>query len=248
MGVLPAELFGGRLARFGEVLLFVDDGRPRVRGEDFLQPQTLRRLQACFRPQFVEADPRALASVWSKQYFQHLLPALLCAALAGYRLPLRPQTLALVVDEQGMPLALCLPDRGEAFSPGDPFERFGAVLDEYLAPFIEALQRASGVSARVLWSNAGNYFEAFLRHLASLGDLPFALDDGQALLDSPQRPDGRRNPLYRPVLYVDAQHDDGLWRLWRKRRLCCIRDLLPGVGLCPNCPRLDCPPAPDRAH
>lgn len=245
---LPDVLFRGRLARFGEALAFAGDARTWLSGDDFLQAHTLGRLQACFRPQFAAADPRGLASVWSKQYFQRLLPPLLCAALAGYRLPLRFESLWVAVDEQGMPLALRLPHRGEPFLPDDPEARFAVLLDDHLAPLIEALRAASGLSAKVLWSNAGNYFEAFLRHLAGLGELPFALADGDAFLQMRLRGEGRRNPLYRPVLYLEAEHDDGLWRAWRKRRLCCIRDLLPGVGLCPNCPRLDRPPAPEAAH
>jgi ferric iron reductase protein FhuF len=86
-------------------------------------------------------------------------------------------------------------------------------------------------------------FIAWLGQLQKRSEQPHLLLDGERLLSSAQRPDGSRNPLYAPIRYVDIEHADGQVRPWRQRRMCCIRYVLPGVELCPNCPRLKRPPA-----
>jgi len=161
---------------------------------------------------------------------------------AGGQLELERTEHTVVLDDQGQPLAFKLLDDGERFaeSPG-PFGRFEHLIEGNLAPFIEALGRYAGVAPKVLWSNAGNYFEAVFGQLANRASQA-QLADGQALVDARHLADGRRNPLYQPVRYVELANADGRSRTWRQRRLCCIRYLLDGVALCPNCPRLDAPP------
>ncbi|HDZ38600.1 MAG TPA: hypothetical protein ENH62_09990 [Marinobacter sp.] len=45
--------------------------------------------------------------------------------------------------------------------------------------------------------------------------------------------DGRRNPLFQPVNYLIATTGEGHDR---RRRLCCIRYLIPELDYCSNCP------------
>lgn len=240
-----APLFGGDFARYREVLVLRDDPREAIAGRDFLNPQTLEALMARFRPEFVGEDPRGLASLWSGNYFVRLIPPVVSAALLlNRRLPLDMEQLAIVVDAAGVPVAFRLADHGEEFpaTPPNPFERFHHLIEDNLAPFIQALSASSGLPAKVLWSNAGNYFEWTLGQLAMRVESPAVLADGEALLKARLTPDGRRNPLHEPIRYVEVAEPCGELRLWRQRRLCCIRYLLPGVGLCPNCPRLERPP------
>lgn len=238
-------LFVGDLVRFRNVFVRVDDPREAISGYDFLQPQTLSALMARFRPQFAAADQRGLASIWVNQYFIRLFPPAISAALLlGQRMPLRIEQLAVIVDDEGLPLAFKLPGGCESLaSPANPFERFAHLLDDNLQPLIQALCAHTGISAKVLWSNAGNYFEAWLGQLKRRSQQPQLLIEGERLLSTPLRPDGSRNPLYAPIRYVEVEHADGQVRPWRQRRLCCIRYLLPDVALCPNCPRLQHPPA-----
>lgn len=239
------ELFSGPLERFGGALLLAEDGRESFAGDAFLEPATLRGLMARGRPHFAAEDLRAVATLWSKHYFVRLLLPVLCATLLGQRaLPLRIESLRVLVDEQGRPQAFCLPHAGQPLAASAAGEGLLSLLNDNLAPFIDALSACSGLTGKVLWSNAGNYFEAALRQLAGLVDAPASLAAGETLLQARWLPDGRRNPLFEPVRYVAAEHTDGITRIWRKRRLCCIRDLLPDVELCPNCPRLKVPPAP----
>lgn len=240
-GLTP--LFSGDLTRYRNVLVAADDSREAISGAEFLQPQMLSTLMARFRPQFATADQRGLASIWANQYFMRLFPPVISAALLlNQRMPLRLEQLAIIVDGEGLPLVFKLPGPCEPLpAPQNPFERFAHLLDDNLQPFIQALCAHTGVSAKVLWSNAGNYFEAWLGQLQKRSDQPQLLLDGQRLLSAAQRPDGSRNPLYAPIRYIDIEHADGQVRPWRQRRLCCIRYVLPGVELCPNCPRLKQP-------
>ncbi len=238
-----APLFSGDLARYRNVFLAADDPREAISGAEFLQPQMLSELMARFRPQFALADQRGLASIWANQYFMRLFPPVISAALLlNQRMPLQLEQLSIIVDGEGLPLVFKLPGPCEQLPPPqNPFERFAHLLDNNLQPFIQALCAHTGVSAKVLWSNAGNYFEAWLGQLQKRSEEPALLLDGERLLSTAQRPDGSRNPLYAPIRYVDIEHADGQVRPWRQRRLCCIRYVLPGVELCPNCPRLKQP-------
>jgi len=200
-------------------------------------------MMARFRPQFAQEDQRALASIWANHYFMCLLPPVISAALLlNQRLPLQIEQLMIVVDADGLPQAFKLAGQGERFqTPPGPFGRFEHLLEDNLQPFIQALSRHTKLSPRVLWSNAGNYFEAWLGQLQKRTLEPQLLLDGERLLNTPQRPDGSRNPLYAPIRYLQVEHADGLIRPWRQRRICCVRYLLPSVELCPNCPRLKHP-------
>lgn len=238
------SIFRGNFARYRTVLALRDDPREAIAGPDFLRPQTLREMMVRFRPEFVAEDPRGLASLWSKNYFVRLIPPVMAAALLlNYRLPLDMARLEVVVDGSGVPIAFKLPHAGEKLpeAPRTPFERFAHLIEDNLAPFIGALSACSGLTEKVLWSNAGNYFEWALGQLAAQGGTAQALADGKVLLEARLTPDGRRNPLHEPIRYVEVAEPDAEPDLWRMRRLCCIRYLLPGVELCPNCPKLRAP-------
>ncbi|WP_369959639.1 siderophore-iron reductase FhuF [Pseudomonas sp. MBLB4123] len=237
-----APLFQGPFGHYREVLVLADDPRPALSGPELVAPEQLEALLARFAPEQVGGDRRARVSLWSKYYFLRLIPPVVAASLVlGWRLPLDFQRIQVIVGNDGLPAAFKLPHAGERWPapPGDPFERFAELLDANLLPFIQALNGCAKVAPRVLWSNAGNYFEWILSSLAAL-PLPEAmLADGKRLLDSRLRPDGRANPLYQPIRYVPREGaEDPL----RQRRQCCIRYLLPGYALCENCPHIDNPP------
>ncbi|MFI8744018.1 siderophore-iron reductase FhuF [Pseudomonas sp. NPDC077186] len=234
-----APLFVGDFAAYRETLVLTDDPRPSVPLSELLSPQGLPQLLAGFAAEHAGGDPRALVSQWSKHYFVRLIPPVVAAALVlNRRLPLHIEHLEVVLDEQHMPQAFKLRDAGEPFAPGDPFERFAHLQDEHLQPFIQALTSQVKIAPKVLWSNAGNYFEWLLTVLAKILPAPL-LADGFSLLQTAVRPDGRRNPLYQPVRYIELQ---GAAMPWRQRRVCCIRYLLPELELCENCPLLERPP------
>ena len=205
-------------------------------------------------------EPRALMSQWSKFYFRAVVPAALAITIVhGRTLTLDPGACGIVL-RGGLPVQLRFPvDSWTPPMQGDDgvigqgidtepsaFERFASLIHVHLPAAIHAMHRASGVSQRVLWSNAGNLLEfivAEMRKLPSLaaraGSDYLWLFDGDAGFG--QTAD---NPLYRTVRYV-APPSTAMPAPMRARRVCCLRYQLAGKGtkcddalLCGGCPLL----------
>lgn len=207
------------------------DGMP---ARELLDPARLDALLTRFGVQYGRGDRRAVASLWSKWHFAALIAHGLATNLLLERdLPLGLDELHLAQSPEGKTTGLVLRHAGRPLAELDPHSRFATLLDAHLSPLIEALAAVTGASPRVFWSNAGNYLEHFA---GALADHPMAAPDvsepAKALMASPTLPDGRRNPLHRPVRYVEDE--DGAPR--RVRRLCCIRYLIDELGVCGNCP------------
>ncbi|MBD9399582.1 siderophore-iron reductase FhuF [Pseudomonas sp. PDM11] len=234
-----APLFIGDFSSYRDTLVLHDDPRPSVPLRELLSAEGLPALLARFGEAYADGDRRALLSQWSKHYFVRLIPPVVAAALVlNRRLPLDLDDIEVVLDEEHLPQAFKLRDAGGSFTPDDPFERFAHLQHDHLAPLIQAFTAQVKIAPKVLWSNAGNYFEWILTALGKVLPAPM-LADGFSLLQATLQPDGGRNPLYQPVRYVELQ---GAALPWRQRRVCCIRYLLPELELCKNCPLLDEPP------
>ncbi|MDX1465541.1 MAG: siderophore-iron reductase FhuF [Halomonas sp.] len=200
-----------------------------------LEQDYLAELLDRFGTRYGQGDRRAVASLWSKWHFSALAAHGLAANLLLERdLPLGLHDLHLAQSADGQTTGLELRHAGHPLSELGTLSRFTTLLDGHLTPLVEALAMATGASARVFWSNAGNYFEHFAGVLARH---PMAGPDvdapAQALMGSRMLPDGRRNPLYRPVRYVTPETPEAPSRI---RRLCCIRYLIDELGYCTNCP------------
>ncbi|TLF50616.1 siderophore-iron reductase FhuF [Halomonas urmiana] len=203
-----------------------------------LEPVYLAELFERFGTRYGHGDRRAVASLWSKWHFSALAAHGLAANLLLERdLPLGLDDLHLQQSPEGQTTGLVLRHAGRPLSELGALSRFTTLLDDHLVPLVEALAMATGASPKVFWSNAGNYFEYFA---GALADHPMAGPDvgepARALMESRSLPDGRRNPLFRPVRYVDPGKADAPTRI---RRLCCIRYLIDELGYCANCP-LEC--------
>lgn len=230
-----ASLFIADFEHYRDVLVLPDDPREGVPMRTFLTGHYLNDVLTRFGTAYPDSDPRGLASIWSKYYFTKLIPPVVAASLIlDHRLPLQLDHLQLILDEGGLPTAFKLPHPGQRWTPGptNAFERFDGLLNHHLSPLVEALARHARLSPKVLWSNAGNYFEWLLGVLANA--MPHAdLGHGHQLLNARHVPDGRRNPLYQPVLYLKV---DGQNETRRQRRVCCIRYRVNGLDYCSNCP------------
>jgi len=235
-------LFVEPYAFYRDVLTLADDPRPALPGTDFIRPETFDRLMSRYRPKDVNNDRRAVASLWSKEYFLRLVPPVAAVnLLLGWRLPVGLDQISIIVGDDGLPQAFKLLDGGMAMSAvsNDPFARFDDLLERNLAVFIEALAAHVRISPRVLWCNGGDYFDRLITALRQSGLVPEAMTAaGQTILTTPRRTDGRNNPMFEPIRHARILKPNGTTDIVRQPRVCCIRYLLPGVPYCGNCPHL----------
>ncbi|WP_136248817.1 siderophore-iron reductase FhuF [Halomonas borealis] len=203
-----------------------------------LDPTYLDALFDRFGAQYGHGDRRAVASLWSKWHLSTLCAHGLAANLLLERdLPLGLDELRLDQSPEGQTTGLHLNHAGRPLGDLDGLTRFATLLDGHLTPLIEALASATGASPKVFWSNAGNYFEYFASALPSHPMAsPHGAEEAHRLMASRHLADGRRNPLHRPVRYVEPTTPESPSRI---RRLCCIRYLIDELDYCGNCP-LEC--------
>ncbi|MEN4749851.1 siderophore-iron reductase FhuF [Pseudomonas sp. Ps21-P2] len=230
-----APLFIADFEHYRDALVLPDAPRVGVPMRTFLTGDYLNDVLTRFGSAYPDSDPRGLASIWSKYYFIKLIPPVVAASLIlDQQLPLHLDQVQLILNDDGLPAAFKLPHSGQRWTPtpADAFERFDDLLEQHLRPFIDALARHFRLSPKVLWSNAGNYFEWLLGVLENA--MPHVdLTHGHQLLNVQLLPDERRNPLYQPVRYIKVEGQD---ELKRQRRVCCIRYRVNGLDYCGNCP------------
>ncbi|GHC22271.1 siderophore-iron reductase FhuF [Aidingimonas halophila] len=207
-------------------------------GSELQNTETLDALLEKFAAQYDHGDRRAVASLWSKWHINAVLaPTLLANLILERELPIALEDTRLVVTSEGRTERLCLAHEGTPLASRSPFIRFETLLDGHLAPLFTTLSALSGASPRVFWSNAGNVFEHYATMIEQHPQAsPGIAKDAQALLESRHYPDGRRNPLYRPIRYIESRNQD----VKRVRKLCCLRYLLPEIDYCGNCPLEGC--------
>lgn len=196
----------------------------------------IESLLMAMRQHYGGGDARALLSQWSGRYFSLILPPALVAA----RVLHRPLEMALadctLVLRDGLPETLWLPAGALGDETDDVAGRYRSLCVDHLAPLIGLLSPKVRLAPRVLWSNVANSLEyALATGFAGEG----AQQDADYLFGRRKFFDtGRANPLYRPVRYL-ASPSPSLASPFRARRVCCLRDRLPGQNmLCSSCPKL----------
>ncbi|MBB3141504.1 siderophore-iron reductase FhuF [Halomonas organivorans] len=238
MTLALSQLYIGPLQHLPPPQVAATPAADSVPARHLLDPAYLAALLERFGVQYGNGDRRAVASLWSKWHFSALCAHGLAANLLLERdLPLGLDELHLAQSSEGQTTGLHLLHAGRPLDELDGLSRFATLLDGHLTPLIEALASLTGASPKVFWSNAGNYFEYFAGALPSHPMAsPHGADEAHRLMASRQLADGRRNPLYRPVRYLESGDAEAPRRV---RRLCCIRYLLDELGYCGNCP-LEC--------
>lgn len=226
-------LFSGDLEALGSHLVLTADERPHLACSALLEQDRLRLLLSRFGENYADAEPRAVASQWSKWYLSRLITPVLAANMVlDRKLPIGLQETGIILSPDGRAEAFRLRDEGQAFTPSDFMERFEDLLDGHLSLIIPAISTASGLSQKVLWSNAGNIIENVVASCArKLGEEHAGVVHGRQLLASRLWHDRQPNRVFEPVRYL-ASGEETL----RKRRVCCIRYLIPSLSLCKTCP------------
>lgn len=234
-----APLYTGPLAWLqGRTLLTADAPADTVAACDVFTPAGLDRMIDLHAVNYPPGDRRAVLSLWSKYYLAAAIYTPVAAHLMlGRVLPTPLDQIGLVLAGTGEVQQLVLPHAGEPAPEADASERFLPLIDNNLAPAIEAMAAHNGLSPRVYWSNAGHYFHHLAQTLAEMPGAPPAARDAADMMQLRRLADGRRNPLFQPV----QSRPGASGRRRMMRRLCCVRFRLDGLGYCENCPvAVDC--------
>jgi ferric iron reductase protein FhuF len=171
------------------------------------------------------SDRRAIVSMWSLYYFSALaIPYLIARRLAAQALPVAFGDMTIALAENGLPRAFGVAHDGyrQAQNAGDDFDAVGPLLQMHLGEAVTRL-KACGISAKLCWNNAAVYINYALRltgeDTTTISDLPLFV---RGCL-----PDGGVNPFCGCVQQVE----EGGERVAR-RKICCLRYMLPGVPSC----------------
>ncbi|WP_207461504.1 siderophore-iron reductase FhuF [Azospirillum sp. SYSU D00513] len=224
------------------VTMRADPGVETVPLRRLAEPETVVPLVQRFGRAYPEGDRRAVASMWVKYYCRMVLSPLIAFSLRDRSALLEEENEPALILAGRLPYGLLLP---RLPSPGRTLDDiYGTGLRDHMAPVFAALADGFGLSPRVSWANAGVIADHVLTTLAEdpepddPGLAARAREDRAAVIAARTTswfPDG--NPLYEPVRTVEVALDGRLVR-HRQQRVCCIRDLVPGMPLCGNCPKL----------
>lgn len=233
----PEELsaiFTGELAPYRGALAVTDRAGAGVSGSELLRPAVFDGIIARFASEHRGGDRRAVVSLWFQWYAGTLVtPAVAASLLGNRRLPLGLDELEVLLEEgTGRPVGFRLPHWGHPVPGFDPFERLRGLVHRHLEPLVASVSENAGLAPRLLWCSVGSCLDWVLRVLEERSDGRAPASAGKRLLRERRWPDGKPNHLFRSVRRVTV---DG--EAVSRRRICCLRHLLPGFEGCGSiCP------------
>ena len=173
---------------------------------------------ARYAQKFPGSDRRAIVSMWTLYYFSMLTIAPSVHMFVNrIALPLDIDGLSLVCDgETGEPEAFVMSGSPELAT--DPAAELHRLMLGHAEPVIAAIAANAGVAPKLLWNNAAAYLSWILKEIAHRGG---------------------RNPMFGMIRMARQQCGFEFAR----RKVCCLRYNLPGVGGCGEA----CP-LPDGRH
>ncbi|KEZ76628.1 siderophore-iron reductase FhuF [Salinisphaera hydrothermalis] len=222
-----------------------DDHGPVIDGRAMVDGSALDDLVRRYANSRAIDDRRAAATEWSKFFFARLIIPLVVIQCSTRRaLDLAPAHWQAYCHPDGTVDRFVFDQDPLGTRPADGDIR--SLVDDVMTPVTAALVGEYRLSPRVFGSNAAMYYAWALDQLAEQGHLPARrLAPARALMDAPRRPDGGANPFHAPFKTLEPGARDGNGEPTREcRRLCCVRDLDPSLGLCANCPRAITYPSP----
>jgi ferric iron reductase protein FhuF len=235
-----AHYFPAHLKSFADAIsceVAIDTGLI-VDGPELVSGDALHTILCLFADSHGINDRRAAATDWSKFFFARLIiPVVVIQSSTARQLDLNPNFWRIHCREDGTISRFVFSRDPLIDNPaaGD----MASLVDDVMNPLISALISECSLSPRVFASNAAMYYAWALDQLDQQNREPVPwCRPARALLDSPRRPDGGCNPFYAPFKSLPANALDGNGEPTRAcRRLCCVRDLDPSLGLCADCPR-----------
>lgn len=221
------EVFAGEHAWCGEKMMLSSDLEGAVPLPEFFGSGGFSAALDTYTAAHGGTDRRAIASMWSLYYFSILTIPYIVARRAAHALPVAPEHMTIALAEDGLPRALGLAREGD-WSEGEGSNLLSFVMplvSQHLGKIIAQLKAQGGIAPKLSWNNAAVYidyaFNATERERA--GDAWAS----RSLFSEPRLPDGSANPF----LGCLRHEVDGEQTVCR-RKVCCLRYLLPGIPSC----------------
>ncbi|ACP25936.1 ferric iron reductase protein FhuF [Sinorhizobium fredii NGR234] len=199
------------------------DGMPLA---EFFASGAFDRALSTYAATFDGGDRRAVASMWSLFYLSSLtIPYVVAWALERQVLPIRFDEMTVALSADGLPRALGVPAPGD-WSDEDGQEIFSALqplVDEHLVRVIGHLKAVGGIAPKLAWNNAAVYIDYALR---TAGTEPLS-NQADAMTSLRLMPNGATNPFFDCL-----RHEEENGAQVCRRKICCLRYLLPGIASC----------------
>jgi len=228
-----APCFTGALHRFKDALALPGDHASSIAGRDLVERTVAEEFMARFAATHPSGDRRALVSMWTHWHFGALIiPTTAAILLLDRSLPVDLDSVRIALQEDGRTEAVIVPDDGKSRG-ADASGRFSGLFDGHIEPLVGHFAAHFRVSPRLLWTNAATIFDWTLQQTAAFdGVHRDALDEGRAVLEDKTDGRGRPNPMFGAMQWREK---DG--QTIRRRKVCCLRYLLPGMADCGSlCP------------
>jgi len=171
------------------------------------------------------SDRRAVASMWSLFYFSALtIPYVVARVLDHQELPVVFDDMTVTLSADGLPRAFGVATAGEWRDAGEIFAMIGPLMEEHLSRVVPYLKATGGISPKLAWNNAAVYIDYALR---TTGPEPLHEQAG-AMVGCRLMPNGAPNPFFDCLRHEEEADGTRVCR----RKICCLRYLLPGVPSC----------------
>lgn len=218
--------FAGPHAWCNEKMVLSDELSDGMALPDFFASGGFDKALDIYTEKSGASDRRAVASMWSLYYFSSLtIPYLVARVLDHQVLPVGFDEMKVALAEDGLPRTFGVASAGnwQEADEEDVFATLGPLMREHLREAVGYFKSVGGIAPKLAWNNALVYIDYALR-ASGIEPLNAQAD---ALIGSKSMPDGAPNPFFDCLRHED---EDGA-RVCR-RKICCLRYLLPGVPSC----------------
>ena len=220
-------IFTGEHAWCGEKMMLSSQLPDALPLGDFLSGGGLAETIDRYAAHYGNADRRAAASFWSLYYFSALAIPYVVARRAETALPIAIEDMTIALGEDGLPRAFGLPHEGAWSDADDLFDFVGPLVDCHLARVVATLKTQTGIAPKLAWNNAAVYidyaFNTTDRSMLEGEDhWPY-----RPLFDCPRLADGSKNPFHGCL-----RHEPEADLIHCRRKICCLRYMLPGIPGC----------------
>jgi len=226
-----ASCFAGPFDWYKDGLALPGEHDSSIAARDLLDGGFAEEILNHYANTYPGADRRAIVSMWTQWHFGILIvPATAAILLLDRELPLSLEHVKIALNEEGRTAAIIIPDDGKPWTGAQG--RFSSLFEGHIEPLVECFSDTFRVSRRLLWTNAATVFEWALQQAEPLTPCRAAAGEGRAWLERRADAKGRPNPMYGAVLPCERGGES-----LRRRKVCCLRYLLPGFEDCGSlCP------------